>query len=143
MKLNPQDLAHSRVDRVMDAPFSTDKLVETLAELMKLDGSQFIDKLTKMNPVELSDVDLDREFQFVHGASPMVQDAEMIRGKAREDRYRKVVEQTPIDKSHTTFQKADLKERWKEIVKGWDAAVVDDLRRLRVEFTKALFRKKP
>lgn len=139
-KITSQDLLRARVDRILDAPFRPEALIQAVAQLLKMDGTQLIDRLQKLHLPE-DDGKRDHELQIVkgkHDSEPI----EIVRNMTREERYRRIAKNTDIDKQSTTFSKNSVRDHWKEVKKSWNENAIDNMKRLKMEFAKALFSRK-
>lgn len=137
-KLTSRDLLKARVDRILDAPFRPEALIQAIAQLLRMDGVQLVDKFKKFNFEEEAKVS---DLKIVKGKTAP-EPVEHIKDLTRQERYKKILKHTHIDKNSTTFSKNSVREHWKEVKKSWNSKLLDDLKRLKVEFAKALFRKK-
>lgn len=137
-KLTSQDLLKARVDRILDAPFRPEALIQAIAQLLRMDGSQLVEKFKKFN---FEEGDKVSDLKIVKG-KVAAEPVEHVKDLTREERYRRILKQTHIDKNATTFTKNSVREHWKEVKKGWNMNLLEDLKRLKTEFAKALFRKK-
>lgn len=138
MRLTSQDLLKARVDRILDAPFRPDALIQAIAQLLKMDGAQLIEKYKRFNYEEEQKTS---DLKIVTGKIPK-ESIEIVKDLSRKERYERIVKQTHIDKRSTTFSKLSVRDHWKEVKKNWNMPFLEDLKRLKVEFAKALFRKK-
>lgn len=139
VKITSHDLLKVRVDRILDAPFRPDALINNLAQLLKMDGPHLIEKLHKFHLDEGKNEDpVKGDLKIVKGEVAK-ESMEIIRNLPKEERYRRIARQTPIDISKTTFQKNSVRDHWNEVKKGWDFKFLEDLKKLKFEFAKALF----
>lgn len=151
VKVTSQDLLRARVDRILDLPFRMEALVQNIAQLLRMDGDQLVEKLKRFKQADIGSASSEN-MQIIRGGNEAPPQAENVRGKgssralpkanSRDDRYRQIAKQLDIDKSSTTFQKASIKEHWQEVKKDFNLDFLDELKRLKVEFARALFRKK-
>lgn len=137
-KITSQDLLRARVDRILDAPFRPEALIQAIAQLLRMDGSSLVEKFKKFN---FEDNEKPVDLKIVRGKVP-TESIEIVKDLTRQERYQRILKQTHIDKNATTFSKNSVREQWNEVKKGWSANLMDDLKRLKLEFAKALFRKK-
>lgn len=141
VRITSRDLLKARVDRILDTPFRPEALLTAIAQLMRMDEAQLVDKWQKLQPSEGGEAG-DGKLQIVKGAAPAETPMEIVKTLSREQRYQRIAKQTKIDKNSTTFQKNSVREHWKAVKENWDFGFLEDLRKLKVEFARALFGKK-
>ncbi|PWU22317.1 MAG: hypothetical protein C5B49_00990 [Bdellovibrio sp.] len=137
VRVSPSELLRARVDRILDSPFRSEALLTNLAQVLRMDPGPLIEKYKKISAVEDFNPEPDG-YQIVRG-SPSESRVAKIKGDSREERYRQVVKQNGFDKAQTTFEKSSIRQRWNDLEKDWNVPYLAELRRLKVEFAKALF----
>lgn len=123
-KVEPDDLLNIRVDQILSFPFDVSKLIEVLGNLLNIESQPLLDKLKRFATE-------------VPEAKPRKVERKPI--SRREEKYNTLLKGLDIDPAKTTFNKADIKEKWSNVKKGWDFKALESLRELKQQFVKALF----
>lgn len=146
---NPMELTKARVDVLIEAPVSAERLIQVLAKLTNLDPAGYLEKFKK---AKLTDPTLDEappraaqgqdaaDSVMVRGAAPKKEKIQ-IHDPSRAEKYRQFAEQLPIDKSQTSHTRQAIKNRQAELKKGWDFDLLEEIDQLKRQFTRALFKK--
>lgn len=123
-KVAPEDLLKIRVDQILVFPFDISKLIEALGATLNIESQPLLDKLKRFATE-------------VPEAKP--RKVERKAASRREEKYGAFLKGLDIDPSKTTFNKADIKEKWSNVKKGWDFKALESLKELKQQFVKALF----
>lgn len=123
-KLAPDQLLKVRVDQILQFPFEVSKLIEILGQILNIESQPLLEKLKRFATE-------------VPEGKPRKVDRKAV--SKREEKYGAFLKGLDIDPAKTTFNKADIKERWSNVKKGWDFKTLESLRELKQQFVKALF----
>lgn len=151
----PQDILRMKMDGIIESPVHPEKLIQVLCRLANLQSAPFLDKFHRARS---SDPELGKRFAAAHptpvsGAAGNVSQAAtvppasaagvLINDPQRIGKYKKFTDAVEIDVKHSTHQRQDLKEKQKELKKGWNFDTLEEQDTLRQQFAEALFKKKP
>ncbi len=155
---SPQDLLKMKMDGLIETPVQPEKLIQVLCRLSGLQPNAFVEKFQK---ARLGDPELKRLIMVTStvplvssnaAAAPATAENSNVsplsnRGVAIDDpqrtaRYKKFTDDVNFDVKQSTHQRQDLKEKQKELKKGWDFDKLEEQDEARREFANALFRKK-
>ncbi len=161
----PEDMIKMRMDALVEAPLSIERLLQVLSKVLGIDGTVLQEKLQRAigyeetqreisrsrsgnqagsanpgstaNPRSAVNKEPQADFSRPDEDSPLVSDPE------RMAKYAEFLQGSKtIDTRQTTFQREDVRHRQQELKKEWDFNELDELDRLKREFAGALFKKK-
>lgn len=134
---DPDELRKIKMDVLMESPIQSDRLIQVLAKFSGVSAEPILEKLKK---ARLSDPDLNQKMTMISGRPSEKQ----INPKdsRRAQIYEQFIQQTQIDVKQTSFEKAELVKRQKELKKTWDFGILEEIDQLKRQFASALFKKK-
>jgi len=134
LKLTSQDLLKMRMDLVLEAPVTHEALIQGLAQLMDQSDTNLLEKLRKFTAAQQPKEGKSTERSTDHRS---FSDPGQLEKKI--SRYQKLTQEIAFDSGQTLHGKAAVREKQKELAKGWDIAELEAQDKLRKEFASALF----
>ncbi|PIS10494.1 MAG: hypothetical protein COT73_09105 [Bdellovibrio sp. CG10_big_fil_rev_8_21_14_0_10_47_8] len=151
LRPNPDQLMKMKVDAMLEAPIVPEKLIQILCRMTGLSSELYLDKFQK---ARLKDPELQQKLTMVTGsaaagsesagaplAGPNSSSKVAIDDKGRVEKYSQYIQNISIDVQETTHRREEIREKQKELKKGWDFNLLDEIDRLKRQFAEALFKK--
>lgn len=139
-RITPSEMIKMKVDAMLEAPLDPTRLIQSLCRLLSVAPDLMLEKLQK---AKLSDPALDNKMRIITNteADKMVVHP-AIEDKTRIEKYEKFTKDVFIDTHATSHNRAELKEKLKDLKKGYNYDLLEELDALKRKFAEALFRKK-
>lgn len=134
VKPNPEDLLRIKVDGLLEAPVSIEKIITAMGKVIGKDSSHYLDKLQKIRHSEGAVVADSSEFK-------KVDESELFADESRRKKYRSLTQNLKLDPHQTSHSKSEVVKRQTELKKGWDQGLLDEIDSLKRKFVAALFKK--
>jgi DNA-binding response OmpR family regulator len=145
---SPDDILRMKMDGILEAPLDPERMVQVLARLAGQSPQAYVDKLNKARFSD--DGEIAKRMSSAPAAdggaqviplNPRAQEVS-FEDPQRMKKYADFTKDVEFDVQQSTHQRKDLKDKQKDLKKGWDFETLEELDQLKRQFAEALFRKK-
>lgn len=135
LRPSPDDLLKMKVDGMLEAPVSIEKLLAALSKVTGKDASGYLDKLVKIRQTEGEKAGAPAR------EKKEVDELALFADEGRRKRYQALTQDLQLDPKQTSHGKTEVVKRQSELQKGWNRDFLDQLDSLKRKFVAALFKK--